>query len=149
MGAMNRLNSKQQKLFYKILQDQFGYDTQLDGDLYLHPKERKVFFTTVAEDDLKYIRVNSYGIYIAQYNDDFTELRLSIEGSQLIGPHATKNVVEIENARQWLRGTQFPLEHENAYVIVKNKNDYLGCGRIKDNILLNFVPKIRQITSSD
>ena len=81
-------------------------------------------------------------------------IRLSIEGSQIIGPKATKNVVEIndEQVKQWLKGEDLEIEDKNNYsgfVIIKNKNDFLGTGKIKDNKILNYVNKGRRVNIID
>lgn len=70
----------------------------------------------------------------------------------MIGKEAKKNVVEIsdENVKKWLFGNDIKVETEcRGFVIVKNKNDFLGTGKVRGNEILNFVPKIRRITSAD
>lgn len=89
-------------------------------------------------------------MYIGEFKKG--ELRLSIEGSQLIGPHAKKNVVELDRneLRQWLRGEDLIKEvKEEGYVIMKSNNDFVGCGRVKEGKILNFVPKARRLLVSD
>ena len=80
------------------------------------------------------------------------ELRLSIEGSQLIGKAAKKNVVEISDCqvKKWLFGNDIEIGTAcEGFVIVRNKNDFLGTGKIKDGVLLNFIPKTRRIHTGD
>ena len=79
-------------------------------------------------------------------------LRLSIEGSQIMGPYAKKNVLELskEASRDWLKGRDLAVETDcSGFVIVKSGDDFMGCGKVKDNKLLNFVPKIRRIVCED
>ncbi|MBI4140217.1 hypothetical protein HY485_00100, partial [Candidatus Woesearchaeota archaeon] len=100
----------------------------------------------VDQIDFSKLRINSIGLYFAEFRNN--ELRLSIEGSQIIGPKATKNVVELNNdeLKQWLRGEDLEKEcDENGFVIIKHGNDYLGCGKIKEGKVLNFVPKARRL----
>lgn len=96
------------------------------------------------------LRINSVGLYIGEFKKG--EIRLSIEGSQLIGPHAKKNIVELDKneLRLWLRGEDLIKEvKEEGYVIIKSNTDFVGCGRIKEGKILNFVPKARRLLVSD
>ncbi len=96
------------------------------------------------------LRINSVGLYIGEFKKG--EIRLSIEGSQLIGPHAKKNIVELnkEELRQWLRGEDLIKEvKQEGYVIMKSNNDFVGTGRVKEGKILNFVPKARRLLVSD
>ena len=47
--------------------------------------------------------------------------------------------------QNWVEGKDVPVEHETCYVIVKYKDDVLGCGRVVKNILRNMVPKERRL----
>ena len=104
----------------------------------------------IAKISLDKIRINSIGLYIAELKNN--EVRLSIEGSQIIGPKAKKNVIELEekNEREWLKGRDIELKtKEKGFVILKNKDNYLGSGKVKQNNILNFIPKIRRLNVSD
>jgi NOL1/NOP2/fmu family ribosome biogenesis protein len=72
----------------------------------------------------------------------------------LIGPDAKKNVLELDSrqAEQWLLGQEPELADKQligaaGYVIVKHGKDYMGCGKIAGEKLMNFVPKTRRISS--
>ncbi|MHA1578267.1 MAG: methyltransferase RsmF C-terminal domain-like protein [Candidatus Freyarchaeota archaeon] len=94
----------------------------------------------------KPINVIHYGVYFGRLEKD--QLRLTIEGAQLIGETAKKNVIELDydDAVKWMRGEDFQLESEyQGYVILKWKNYFLGCGKLKNGVIKNFVPKNRRI----
>lgn len=100
--------------------------------------------------DFSTIKMDSIGVYFCEIKND--TLRLSIEGSQRIGPHARKNVVEVtkEEMRVWLKGQDLHKKTDcTGFVIIKYLNDYLGCGRVREEIILNFVPKTRRIMAND
>jgi len=103
--------------------------------------------------DTTEMKVDSMGVYFATLARD--GIRLSIEGSQMIGPIATKNVLEIddETTRLWLKGNDLePKEIPNGisgFILLKNKKDFLGCGKIKGQQVLSFVPKNRRILAED
>ena len=145
------LNSKETKEIKKKLVEQFGFSGELDYAFHMTDKN-KVFIVNRDIDklDLDSLRLQSVGLYFCE--DYGTELRLSIEGSQIVGPKATKGIIELDKvqSRQWLKGFDLELEGANKqFVIVKSGDEYLGCGKHKDNKLLNYLPKERRINASD
>ena len=95
-------------------------------------------------------KINSAGVYFANVRDN--KLRLTIEGSEIVGPKATKNIVDINKveAEDWIRGKNILGECDvKGYVIIRHKHelgvDYMGCGHYKDDVVTNFVPKTRRI----
>lgn len=143
IGNLQVLSSKDAKAIRQALTEQWG----ITIDLPLLQKDTDIFVITRDVDgvDISQLRVNSAGLYIGEFRHG--EMRLSIEGTQLFGKQATKNVVEIneEEKDAWIRGENLEREGEAAFVIVKYKNDFLGCGRRKEGVLMNFVPKSRRI----
>jgi NOL1/NOP2/fmu family ribosome biogenesis protein len=145
------LNNKEVKAIASIVKNQWGaqlpqdyfFILRKDGDLFLVNR-------SIEKLDLSPLRINSLGLYIGELRNN--ELRLSIEGSQLIGPTAAKNVIKINKTQlsQWLRGEDFDIgDMENigssCYVILKHQKDFVGCGKISNGNVLNFVPKTRRI----
>ena len=151
MQNLNILNNKETKKILELVKKQWGCDAKLDY-VFLMNKENKIFLANreVFDIDMEKIRINSLGLYFAELNRD--ELRLSIEGSQLIGPIATKNVVLLDDSemRTWLKGEDVDKEvSESGFVILKHNGDYMGSGRVKENTILNYVPKTRRLNVSD
>jgi len=151
MQTLKILNSREIKGIFGLIEKQWGCRPELDyaflmnsqGKIYLSEKE-------VFSLDLKKIRVDTLGMYFGEMKNN--ELRLSIEGSQLVGPYAKKNVVELSDsdARNWIRGEdiEISLDHP-AFVIIKNKKDFIGTGKCSEKSILNFVPKARRPMSAD
>ncbi|WXG40033.1 MAG: hypothetical protein WED07_04300 [Candidatus Freyarchaeum deiterrae] len=93
------------------------------------------------------IEIVHYGVYFGRFDKD--GLRLSIEGAQLIGKEAKRNIIEIDHnkAVKWMKGEDLKIESgAQGYVILKWKNYYLGCGEIKNGTIKNHLPKDRRIT---
>src|SRR3989344_1978662 len=93
------------------------------------------------KDDLNKLRINELGLYVAKYDKEF---RLTIEGSQLFGRFATKNVHEIneEDSYSWMSGKDITCNKiYNGFVIIKYKDNYLGSGKWKENKIINYIPK--------
>jgi len=151
MQNLKILNKKEVKNIFSIIKKQFGADVDLDYVFLISNKNKIYIVNKEAFDlDLDKLRINSFGLYFGELRDD--GLRLSIEGSQLIGPEAKKNVLELDEkqAREWLKGYDSSLKlKEKGFVIIKHKNDFLGCGKIVQNKVLNYVPKTRRLRVSD
>lgn len=150
MQNLKALNARDKKEIYARIRKQWGADfsTELGmlrndrGKLYLmNPELSKV--------ETGALRINSLGLYFAELRND--ELRLSMEGSALIGPKAAKNVLEIplEKVNDWLMGDDLekPEGDYSGYVIIRHGKDYLGCGRISKDAVLNYVGKNRRISA--
>ena len=93
--------------------------------------------------DFEQLHINSMGLYFADINK-YDELRLSIEGSQLVGPHATKNILELneEQVRAYFRSEEIPMDTKDTpFVLLKYNADFFGTSKIKDKKLLNYLPK--------
>ena len=149
MGNMKfrPLKSKQVKELKEMMIWQWG--AAIEGPYYFLKSEKdKIYLVdnSVGKINLDSLQVNSIGLYIAEVSND--EIRLSIEGSWLLGPAATKNVVEIseKEAVFWLKGHDVEkIVDANGFVILKHKNDFLGTGRATAKGILNFVPKSRRL----
>ena len=166
MQNLRVLERKDKKRFLELLKKQFGFediskrsfeslsnlfDKKLDY-VFLINNKNKVFIVNkeIADIELSKIRINSIGLYIAEFRNN--EIRLSIDGSQIIGPKAKENVIDLneKEAREWLKGNDLSIEAKTkGFVILKYNKDYLGCGKVKENRILNFVPKTRRLNVSD
>ncbi len=149
MPELKFLNSKETKEILKLIEEQWGAKLKLDYTFARNSKNR-IFIVNkdINKIDFSKLRVNSIGMYFCDLENG---IRLSIEGSQIIGPKAAKNVVEIneEQAKQWLKGEDLEIEDKNDYsgfAIIKNKNDFLGTGKYKEGKVLNYVNKGRRIS---
>tara|TARA_Y100000034_G_C6857437_1_gene389868 strand:+ start:369 stop:821 length:453 start_codon:yes stop_codon:yes gene_type:complete len=142
------LNSKQIKHLKSLLESQFGYTDDLDY-VVVKTNKNKLYLAnkSINEIDLTKLRINSMGVYFGELLET-NELRLSIEGSQIIGRKANKNIYELndEQIKDWFKGIDLEIEDErNAFVIIKYNEDFCGCGKIKNKKLLNYVGKVRRV----
>lgn len=151
MLSLKILNSKQAKEIASIISGHWGAWLSRDYAFLLNSKNKiSIVSRDIGAVNLDMLRVNSVGLYFGELFDG--ELRLSIEGSQIIGPLAAKNIVEItgDEMGSWLRGDDLQkiCEDCSGFVILKSKGDFLGCGRYSRGIIKNFVPKTRRIRNS-
>ncbi|HII72650.1 TPA: hypothetical protein HA265_07885 [Candidatus Woesearchaeota archaeon] len=149
--TLHILNAREKKPILKAISDQWGVDFR--PEVMLMSNKNKVYITTPELNQVEWhkYKVDGVGLYIARMEN---EVRLSIEGAQLIGPLAKKNVVTVtdEETRTWFRGEDIAVEDDrlkglSGYVILRNKDDFLGSGKVSGGKILNFVPKGRRITS--
>ena len=152
MLSLKILNSKDAKKILKIISEHWGAEIDKDYAFLINSKNNVYIINKeVGEFPLETMRINSMGLYFGELGEDC--LRLSIDGSQIVGPHAKKNVVEAskEEMASWLRGNDLDKEFSgsNGFVILKHGKDYIGCGRYSNGTIKNFVPKTRRIKSAD
>lgn len=147
MENIKILNKKESNLIINQIKGHFGIDEiKLDYGI-LKNKEGKFYLISkiINQIDINKLRINELGLYIARFDK---ELRLTMEGSQLFGKYATRNVYEInrEEANSWMQGNDLKCDKAfNGFVIIRYRNDYLGCGKCKDNKILNYIPKERRV----
>ena len=147
MAKLHILNTREVKDINKILKRQWRCRLP-KRHVYLKNNKKKLYMVNrdISELDEKNLRVDSLGLYIATVKKDF--VRLSIEGSQILGPEAKKNVYEMdeEETEQWMSGYDLDIdENLRGPYIIKKDNFYLGCGVAKNKKILNYVPKERRI----
>ncbi len=155
------LNTKQIKDLHKQMFEQWGavFDKEKKY-IYLRSRKDKIYLLnrsiTDSLDPLVFnkVIVDRAGLYIAEFTK--YGLRLSMEGSRLVGPSATKNLVLLDatEARLWLKGQDLPrLVEGTGFIIVghteESTTDYMGCGRAVKSGLENYVPKTRRILAKD
>ena len=140
------LNRKKIKEILALIKKQWGADFRTEL-AFLMNTQNKIFLVNkeVFNLNLEKLRINSIGLYFGELKNN--ELRLSIEGSQLIGKNAKLNTIKLDEKQsmQWLKGEDISIKgNYNGFVILKYNNDFLGTGKYKDGKVLNFVPKARR-----
>ena len=142
------LSAREIKEIHQMLKDRFGFDRRLDynfsksgkGRIWIYPKE-------VEKIKLKDLNMEAIGLYFCFKEE--RGLRLSIEGTQLIGKFAKKNVVELneEQVQRWIRGFDLDVQErvENGYVILRFGEEIIGCGKYRNGKILNTVRKGRRV----
>jgi len=130
------------ELVKKLLIENYGYAPDLIYEI--RGNHSKVYAHKPCQ--LKISDTGRRGIYFGRIESD--GIRLTIEGSFLIGPKATKNVLELDDgkARRYLAGESVEVEENvNGWVIVKWRSYFLGSAKAKGGRLLNYVPKERRL----
>ncbi|MBI4438552.1 hypothetical protein HY640_01310 [Candidatus Woesearchaeota archaeon] len=152
MFSLRILNSKQVREIMGLVESQWGASVWLDYAFLMNSKDRVfVVDRSVGSIDFSGLRINSAGLYFGELSRG--RLRLTIEGSQIVGPHATRNVIDVDDAgmMSWLRGNDLSVDCTgcSGFVIVRHGRDFLGCGLYRDGTIKNYVPKTRRVMSAD
>jgi len=156
IGNLKILNSRETKHILEKLSEQYGYDYNRTEQEYvfLMNKDNRIYLISRRIELLPYheLRIDSIGMYFGELYKE--NLRLSIEGSQIIGPRANKNVIDIDKIQmmEWVKGSDIAYEDTGKdFIIVRynypdtGKSDYLGAGKYKDGKIMNYVSKSRRL----
>ncbi|MEA3379199.1 MAG: hypothetical protein U9Q69_06235 [Nanoarchaeota archaeon] len=147
MQNLKILNNKEVKKIKKELKKNYGSEEDLDFVFFKSSKD-KIYLLgkKFAELNDKGLRINNLGLYFGKFEKD--GIRLSIEGAQMIKPK--KNIIDLDKneIKEWMNGKDIKCDKEiKGYAIIKYNQDAYGVGKIKDGMILNFVPKFRRIKS--
>ncbi len=151
--SLRVLNSREKKPIVKAINEQWGSD--FNPDVLLMSNKNKLFVMDrgIEQLDWSQFRVDKAGLYIGKHEK---EIRLSIEGSQIVGKSAKDNILDVsdEETKLWFQGKDIErdeadLAHLSGYIILKNRDDFLGSGKMMKDKILNFVPKGRRVNLSN
>jgi len=150
------LSDEEVRRVLQILEERFGAKTDKLAKNYLFFKDKKgkIWICTqeIGKIELKRLKIQKIGLYFGFFESK-RKLRLSIEGTQLIGSLATKNVIELtrEEMELWMRGLDLEKRLPKSSkvsegpVILKCGDDFLGSGVYREGRIMNMVPKERRI----
>jgi len=82
-------------------------------------------------------------------------IRLSLDAIHLLKSQIKKNILEIDNkqAEEWMRGQDILINEEDkekwkneekGFKVIKNKDDFIGCGKLLADRIVNYLPKERR-----
>jgi NOL1/NOP2/fmu family ribosome biogenesis protein len=145
-------DKKEKEKLVQQLNGQFGIE-EIPWEIAKLGKERIILFSgDMSEKDLlkfDYLaRIEGVGLYFAKIDEHTKDLRLSIEGANLLKNQITKNIFEMneKQAEQWMLGQELNITTgKKGFFIMKFKDDVLGTGKISENKISNFVPKSRRL----
>ena len=148
--SLRALNTREKKEVNKRIAEH--WDCELDKSLvWLLSNKDKLYVATpdISVLDFKKLRIDKVGLYVCTVTDK--DVRPSIEGSQILGPQAKKNVLDItpHDVDLWLRGNDLDIDPKGCQgcVMLRCGTDFVGCGKVTQKGILNFVPKARRIIS--
>jgi NOL1/NOP2/fmu family ribosome biogenesis protein len=152
MKSIEFIPKREDEEIKQKLEEQFGI-RELNGRLMRKGKERIFLFQgEISDDEIKKIdevvEIERAGIYIGKIFEPTQELRLSIEGTQIFKNQITKNIFELpeEFYEKWMNGQEIEIKTGlRGMIVIKCKNEFLGCGKASENKIGNFIPKSRRL----
>ena len=146
---MEPLKNSQKKKIIEKLDQQFGISTLPYLFLQFGKDKIRIYSGNLSRQDLidldRKLRIENVGLYFCRIQED--GIRLTIDGIQLVKDQIKKNILEINNeeANQWLMGNDIYIKTEKGFKIIKNNEEFIGCGKSTGEKISNFIPKERRI----
>lgn len=150
MTDIKILNRAEKAEVESNLRGQFGIGS-VPGKIVKRNEERLFLFTgDIDEKRLERLEkitfIERMGVYFAKIEHGF--IRLSIEGSQLLGPQADKNIFSLDQnqTEEWMKGRELLIRTgSKGFLIMKHGQDFLGTGKASEAKIGNFIPKTRRL----
>ena len=147
------LSKRETKIVEKILEKNYGAKLDFSNAVLAKTSEEKIW--VVAKDikglDISKLKVISAGLYLGRLKAN-NKIILSIEGCQLVGKYATRNIAILNEAeaKKFVQGMDADVEksvdcEERNFVLVKHENDFLGSGKFLANRVENLISKGRRL----
>jgi len=149
-----KMNEIEKKEVERIIEKNYGVKIDLSGfDCYIN-KRNEIYLVSKSVDE-KLITIASYaGLYFGRLKRN-EKIQLSVEGSQIVGKLASKNIaiVDDENISRYMEGlpcnwVELINCEINNFVLIKNGNDFFGTGILRKDKIESLVPKARRIMKS-
>jgi len=150
MNQIKILNQKEKREIQKELEKEFGIKT-IPGEL-IKMGEEKIFLFQGSLDSIQIKRIEEIafieriGVYFAK--DQGGEIRLSIEGTHLLKEQIKENIFDMneEQEQEWIKGRELNIQTgKRQFLVMRYKEDFLGCGKASIEKITNFVPKTRRL----
>jgi|TARA_Y100000034_G_C6842595_1_gene381341 NOL1/NOP2/fmu family ribosome biogenesis protein len=150
MNSLKIFSQKEKTKLVEQLNKQFGIKN-VEGIFSMRGRER--LFLLQGSFRIKQVKelestipVERVGIYFGKFMDN--KIRLSIEGVHLLKDQIKKNVFELndEQLKLWMKGNELNIKTgKNDLLIMKYKDNLLGCGKASAEKITNFIPKNRRL----
>lgn len=146
------LNSKETREIENIILKNYESEIELNGYFLYITFDDKIWIASKSTLQLDFDKIRSIvsiGLCIGKLRRN--NLHLTVEGCQLIGKTAKKNVVMVdeENMKKYIMGHDVVGEMINCandnFVIIKYKNDFIGSGILRNGKVENSLPKSRKL----
>jgi len=139
-----------------IVENNYGAKIDLKQFLVLGTFEEKIWLMSkdLFNLDFDKLQINSIGMNFGKLKRN-GKINLTVEGSQMVGPEATKNICILneENAKKFMQGSDVKPDEEincecHNFSIIKFGEEILGSSLLNENGVKNLLPKSRRITRS-
>ena len=154
MNPLKILNKNQKREIENKLKKQFGIKN-IPGIIVRRGEDRLFLFSgDFNEKQIKQLErtaiIERIGVYFA--NIFGGEIRLSIEGSQILKDQIKQNIFELNKnqAEEWMMGRELLIKTgKRGFLIMKYNDDFLGAGKASLEKIGNFIPKSRRLKNRE
>ncbi len=144
------LNKQETQEILNSLKSQFSI-TKIPGIILKSGTERLFLFQgSFNNKQIKEVEhtvpIERVGIYFAKMQGP--QIRLSIDGANLLKNQIIKNIFELDKkqAEQWMMGQELNIKTgKRGFLVMKHEDDFLGCGKASEQKITNFIPKSRRL----
>lgn len=146
---MKIIYSSEKKKILEKLNEQYGISKLPYLLLKFGEDKIRIYSGSLSNEELNTLaanlRIENIGLYFAKQEKD--GIRLTLDGIQVLKEQITKNIFELtdKQAEEWLRGFDLDIKTGRGFKILKNNNEFLGCGKSTGDRIANFVPKERRV----
>jgi NOL1/NOP2/fmu family ribosome biogenesis protein len=154
MDYLKILNQNEKREILNKLNSHFGINKikgilakKREGRLFLFEENFDVKQIKTLE---RIIPIERIGIYFAKIIKD--EIRLSVEGTYLFKDQINKNIFQLteQQSEQWMLGQELNIQTgKKGFLVMKYKNDFLGCGKASTEKISNDLPKSRRLKNQN
>lgn len=150
MTFLKILSEHEKNEIEKKLGEQFSIE-HIPGIILKRGEERLFFFSgNLTENEIKKLEkavfIERMGVYFARVIGN--DIKLSIEGTQILKSQIKKNIFELNENQleEWMTGQDLQIKTgKRGFIIIKHKDDFLGCGKASEEKIGNFIPKSRRL----
>ena len=148
-------NQETQEIFSK-LKWQFGIQKLHENSILIKIGRERIFLFNgdFSDEQIKNLEkitfIERIGIYFAKIFSPTNEIKLSIEGTQILKNQITKNIFKLNEGQlnDWMLGKELNIKTGlKGIIVIKHQDDFLGCGKASENKIGNFIPKSRRLRS--
>lgn len=146
---MKPLQSSQKKKILAKLDSQFGIKKLPYLILQFGREKLRLYSGSLSREELinfdRVLRIENIGLYSINQQQD--ELRLTLDGVQLLKDEISKGILEIsdQDSDLWFKGNDLDIKTDKGFVVLKNNGEFIGCGKSSGDRVANFVPKERRV----
>ena len=154
MNQLKILNKNEKQEIVNKLKNQFGIN-EVSGMLIKVGEERIFLFRgNLNEKQIKKLEktvpIERIGVYFGKEQNN--QIRISIECVNILKNQINKNIFELneKQAEQWMKGQELNIQTgKKDFLIMKYKDNFLGCGKASAEKIGNYIPKSRRLKSKE
>lgn len=152
MAHLEFISKQEKQEIEKKIKEQFGIN-ELPFLLVKSGKEKvRGFSGSLSIHEIselaRNVNIETIGIYLCKEERDGIRLSFSSTNITQIKQQIGKNIIELDEKQkeEWLKGRDLFLENDfHGFVVLKYKDYFIGCGKLSNGRIANFVPKERRI----